>query len=196
VVTVDGLAWDRSAPTTLLSRSGHDGAVDIRMRSKGYAGVTYTRRVSYMRRLDYVLVEDRLASSVRRTYRQAWHLPDGSAPVVSGGSVRTTRDRGNVLIRQLAAVDSQRVVTGATSPIQGWISYVFNQKEAAPVVEVVRRGTNVRFLTLIVPAEGEATAAVTGLRLTTDGYRVTVTIGGHSDRVVVSGTLITVTPLS
>jgi hypothetical protein len=195
VVTVDGLAWDRSAPTTLLGRSNKGGAVDVRMRSKGYPGVTYTRRVSYMRRLDYVLVEDRLVSSVRRTYRQLWHLRDGSAPVIAGSSARTTSDRGNVLIRQLATIDSQRIVTGAASPIQGWISYEFNRKVAAPVVEVVRRGTSVRFLTLIVPAEGDAAAEITGLRLTSDGYQVTVTIGGHSDRVVVAGTVITVTSL-
>jgi hypothetical protein len=63
------------------------------------------------------------------------------------------------------------------------------------VVEAIQRDTSVRYLTLIVPAAGRPDVAVRGLRLTSTGYAVTVTVGGHSERVLVSGSSVTITPL-
>jgi hypothetical protein len=194
-VTVDGLTWNSDARTSILSKSISDGFVDVRLRPYGYAGVTHVRRVTFSRRLDYVLVEDRLSSSGRRTYRQLWHLTEDADPVLGGATVRTTRDRGNVMIRQLSGEPTLRVVEGSTSPVQGWISYRFNIKVKAPVVQAVRTGTTVRYLTLIVPAETTPQAATSNLLLTSTGYRVTVTMNGRSERVVADGSSITVTAL-
>jgi hypothetical protein len=193
VVTVDGVTWSAGATTRLLGHATAARYTDTRLRTAGYRGVTHTRRVTFSRGMHYVLVEDRLTSTTSRTYRQLWHLVEGSDPTLGTTAVTTRRDRGNVLIRQLAGSPTIRVVTGRTSPIQGWISYRHKQKVAAPGVEAIRKGANVRYLTLLVPAEGVPRARVSGLRLTADGYRVTITIGARSERVVVSGTGVTVT---
>jgi hypothetical protein len=196
VVTVDGLGWRNASATTLVGRATTSALVDVRLRTSGYAGVTHNRRITWSRGLDYLIVEDRLSSTTRRTYRQLWHLVEDANPTVGTNFVRTRRTRGNVMIRQLVGSPTIRVVTGARNPIQGWISYSYGHKVAAPVVQAIRQGTNVRYLTLIVPAQGRPSAAVSGLRLTSDGYRVTVTINGRSERVVASGSAISITPVA
>jgi hypothetical protein len=195
VVTVDGLTWDRGATTTRVSRAVTSTLVDVRLRTNGFAGVTQTRRVTWSRRLGYLLVEDRATSTTRHTYRQLWHLVNGSSPAVGATSVWTRRPRGNVLIRELTGTPALRIVTGATNPIQGWISYQYGQRVAAPVVEAARSGTSVRYLTLIAPSEGAPNAQVRSLRLTADGYAVTITVDGRSERVVTSGSNVSITPL-
>jgi hypothetical protein len=119
----------------------------------------------------------------RRTQRRhAWRTPDAL-------------DRGNVLIR-LVGSPKLRVITGARDPVQGWISYQYGRKVAAPVVVAIRSGANVRYLTLIMPARGRPIVETSGLRLTSDGYRITVTVNGRSERVVASGSSISIRPVS
>jgi hypothetical protein len=195
VVVVDGLSWKRSAPTVRLSRTQTSRFVDLRLATDGFTGVHQVRRVTWSRRLDYLLVEDRLSATRPRTFRQLWHLVDGSAPSVGVSTVVTHRARGNVLIRQLVGAPSLRIVSGRTDPIQGWISYRYGTKVAAPVVEAVQRGSTARYLTLIVPAEDAPAVRVSDLRSTARGYAVTISIGGHSERVVAAGSAITITPL-
>jgi hypothetical protein len=89
-----------------------------------------------------------------------------------------------------------RIVTGRTSPIQGWYAPSYGHKVAAPVEEAVLRGSSVRFLTLILPGSGFRNAVVSGLRLTSTGYTVTVRIGSHAERVTVSGSSIWTSTLS
>ena len=195
VVVVDGLTWQRSAPSVRLSRTQTSRYVDLRLATDGYAGVHQVRRVTWSRRLDYLIVEDRLTSSQPRTFRQLWHLVEGSAPTVGVSTVVTHRARGNVLIRELVGRPDLRIVSGRTDPIQGWISYHYGTRVAAPVVEAVRHGSEVTYLTLIVPAKGSPVVDVAGLRSTARGYAVTISIGGHSERVVAVGSSITITPL-
>lgn len=190
VVTVDGSTWNTRAATRLLGYRQSSRFVDIRLQAAGDPGVTHARRVTWSRALDYLLVEDDLTSSAIHTYRQLWHLDENARPALADSTVRTERTRGNLLIRQLAGAPSLRIVTGAMSPIQGWLSYKSGQRVAAPVIEAVQRGRSVRYLTLIVPAEGRPAVTVSGLRLTSAGYSVTITIGGRSERVTVSGSSI------
>lgn len=190
IVTVDGMSWPFTASSRLLTYAPTSRYVDLRSRTKGYTGVTHTRRVTYSRGLDFLLVEDRLVSSAAHTYRQLWHFVDDANVAVGVSSVWSQRAHGNVLVRQLAGSPTLRIVKGATSPIQGWISYSYGTKVAAPVEQAILRGTSVRFLTLIVPAEGKPTAAVSNLRLTSTGYSVTISIGGRTQRVTVEGTSI------
>jgi hypothetical protein len=186
VVTVDGLKWSTTAATTLVNHASSATMVDARTTTSGYAGVTQQRRVTFSRGLGYVIVEDRASSSVARTFRQLWHLSETSNPVLLAGRFRTVRSRGNVEVRQLLG-GTARVVRGRVSPVQGWISYRHRQKVAAPTVEVIKAGTSVRYLTLIVPAAGRPAATVTDLRITATGYSMVVTIGSKSERVTVAG---------
>jgi hypothetical protein len=196
VVTVDGLAWNRAAPTTLIGRTVGRTLVDVRLKTSGYAGVTQTRRITWSRRLGYMLVEDRATSPIAHVYRQLWHLVNGSSPAVGVYSVWTRRARGNVLIRQLGSVPTLRIVTGTTNPIQGWISYQYGKRVAAPVVQVIKTGTSVRYLTLIAPSQGAPNAKVGSFRLTAGGYSVTITVDGRSERVIANGSTVSITPLN
>jgi hypothetical protein len=196
VVTVDGATWPLTASTRLMSYAATTRYIDVRLAATGYPGVTQYRRVTYSRALDYFLVQDKMSSSTTHTYRQLWHFREDANPAIGVSSVWTRRTRGNVLIRQLAGGTSQRIVKGTTSPIQGWISYSYGTKVAAPVAEVVLRGTGVRYLTLIVPAAGYPRAAVSNLTLTSTGYAVTIAIGGHSERVIVDGLTVSIRTLS
>ena len=195
VVTVDGLSWPNSASTSLVGRTTTAGLVDIRLKTSGYAGVSQQRRITYSRALDYVLLADKISSRNSHTYRQLWHLVDHANLSVGTDQVRTRRSQGNVLIRQLTGLPRLRVVEGARDPVQGWVSYRYGSKVAAPVVEAIQRGSNVRYLTLIVPAAGRPAVQVTGLRLHSDGYAVTITIGGRAERVVARGSNVSITPL-
>ena len=194
VVAVDGLRW-RSSPTALLTQTTSPSLVFARVRSAAAPGVAHVRSVVFSRALGYVLVDDRLSSTSRHVYRQMWHLVQDAAPTIAGRTIRTHRERGNLLIRQLAAIRSVRVVKGSVSPIQGWVSNRYGSKAPAPVVETTVAGTTGRFLTLLVSGAGAPTATIGSLHLTATGYSVVVTVGGHSERVVVRGSVATITPL-
>jgi hypothetical protein len=196
VVTVDGATWDNTAATRLLDFQKSTRYIDVRLRASGYPGVTHTRRVTYSRRLDYLLIDDRLASSSVHTYRQLWHLAEDSQPAIEGSSVRTQRTTGNVLIRQLAGTPTLRIIKGRTDPVQGWVSYSYGTKVAAPVEEAIQKGKHVRYLTLIVPSSGKAAVKVSQVSLTNGGYSVTIRIGERSERVTVSGNLVWMRPLA
>lgn len=196
VVTVDGLTWNSKASTTLVKHRASATMVDAITTTSGYKGVRQQRRVTYSRGLNYVLVEDRASSTIARRFRQLWHLSETANPLVSRTSFRTRNTRGNVLVRQLLPVTSSGIVKGRTKPVQGWISHRHGSRIAAPVVEVVKSGTSVRYITLIVPAAGQPRATISGLKTTTSGYTVVVTIGGKSERVTVSATGAWVVPLN
>jgi hypothetical protein len=88
------------------------------------------------------------------------------------------------------------VITGRTAPVQGWLSYEHGVRLKAPVVEVIQRGKTIRYLTLIVPAAGKPASGVSQLKLTKTGYSVVVKIGSKSERVVVNGSQVSITPLN
>jgi hypothetical protein len=194
VVTVDGSDWRRRTVTTLRSYSVSRRSVDLRLRWEGgYKGVVQTRRITWSRALDYLVVDDRVRSDEPHTYRQLWHLPRGAQPVLGADTVRTRRDRGNVLIRQLIGNVQQRIVTGRTSPIQGWVSLTYASLKKAPVAEVIQRGRDVRYVTLIVPAKGRPRAEVLAFSPTDRGYVLRVRIGNRVERVVVDGASVSIT---
>jgi hypothetical protein len=195
LVTVDGakrtasstaVRWKRSSPTML----------ELMMSTSPYSGVRAERRVTFSRTSGFAVVDDRLTATSRRTFRQLWHLREGTSPVISGSRAWTRAARSNVLIVQVLAPAATRIVTGATSPVQGWVSYSYGKKVAAPVVESRRSGTSARFLTLLVPyATTRPRVTVTELRLTSTGYAMTVTIGSRRERVVAGVASSRVTPL-
>jgi hypothetical protein len=196
VVTVDGLPWSGAATTRLVAWNEGDGYVDIRLRTTGYAGVVHTRRIVWLRGYDVILVDDQLESRASHTYRQLWHFVDGSHPTIGAATVQTERERGNVLVRQLLGSPELRLIGGQTAPVQGWISYHYGRKVPAPVAEAILRGSSVRYLTLIAVAPGRPNADVSGVRLRPDGFGLTVTVDGRSERVAANGTDVWVTPLT
>lgn len=195
LVTVDGaqlnpsrtsVRWKRSSPTML----------ELMLAATPYVGIRSERRLTFSRTAGYVVVDDRLAASSSRTFRQLWHLREATSPLVNGRRIWTRAAGSNVLIVQVVAPTATRIVTGATSPIQGWVSYQYGKRVAAPVVESRRSGTSVRFLTLLVPyGATRPQVTVTDIHLTSSGYAMTVTVGAACERVVAGATSSRITPL-
>lgn len=188
VVVVGGLAYDDGRFTTNASVT-KPAYLYATTTNSGYAGVTNRRRMIWSRGADYVIVDDQLSSTVTRTFRQTWHLARGSAPTISGGRLDTHLTGGNLAIVQLVGRPALRVITGQTSPIQGWVSEVYQTKFRAPVLQASVTTRAARFLTLLVPYSG-ARPAISGrvVSLTSTGYIVDVTIGTHVERVTVTST--------
>jgi len=195
VVTVDGVRR-RSAETSLRWKRESPTMFEMAMTGQPYVGVTSMRRVTFSRSMGYVVVDDRVKASRRTTFRQLWHLREGTSPVVRGKRAWTRSEGSNVMILQVIAPEATRVITGATSPIQGWVSYAYGKRVRAPVIESRRAGTQGRFLTLLVPyASVRPVVSVTDARLTPGGYRLTVTVNGVSERVVAGATESRITPI-
>ena len=193
VVTVDGLAFRKAAPTSLVAHRSSSRHTDTTVTHTGYAGVTSQRRVVFSTRLGYLLVEDRLTSTTPRTFRQTWHLDAGSDPAVGTSGILTRRERGNVVIRQLVGTPLSRIVTGTTAPIQGWTSSEYGKLVKAPVVEATLRGSQVRYLTLVAPGAAAPRIRVSSLRVSATGYSMLLTVDGRTERVTVTSTSSTIT---
>ena len=190
VVTVDGALWNekvgsgRVIDNTLVSNK----YVDLELRvANGYPGVTHTRRITYSRALDYLIVDDRLTSTTARTYRQLWHLGWDANPVVDGRVTRTRKSTGNLLIAQLYGRTTSRVVKGQTSPIQGWTSYRYGKLSKTPTIEAIQQGRSVRYITLLAPAKYQPKPDLKSFKATSGGYDITLRINGKTERLITNG---------
>jgi len=186
VVTVDGLAYDDSRPTRISTSTKPTSLLTVTT-NVGYKSVIQQRRVMWSRTGNFLVVDDALSSGVTRTFRQTWHLPTDAAPTIAGQRIDTHGEPSNLAVIQLINKPISRIVSGATNPIQGWVSNTYQTKEAAPVIEAKLRGRSARFITLLVPYAGETPAiSARVVRLSTTGYVIDVTIGTRTERITVS----------
>jgi Heparinase II/III-like protein len=168
-----------------------------------YPGVTHDRSVVLLRQ-DLVLVLDRLASAEEHDYAQLWHLPAGSHVTQTADGISVTPAAGAAgpalaLTQADVAGLDVRTVTGATNPMQGWISRAYGAKTPSPALEFHRRGRAARLATLLATGPGASggstvrqSAVPGGRRVEVCGprgdYVVTVTgEGTPSQRVVAAG---------
>jgi hypothetical protein len=111
-------------------------------------------------------------------------MREATYPLRSGSRTWTRSTRSNVLIVQVIAPTAARLVTGATRPIQGWVSHRRDQRLPAPVLESRRSGRSARFLTLLVPyATARPTVTVSNVKLLSGAYALTVSINGRKERI-------------
>jgi hypothetical protein len=180
-----------SAPTrsSVLQRGSIKArSVDLVVAVRVYPGVTMRRRVIFSRQLGYLIVEDTMSAAAAHSYSQLWHLTERARPLTVGSRTWTRQADGNLLIQQLITGGVTRRHTGEVGPIQGWISRSYGHRRAAPVIEQVKSGTRVRFLTLLA-SFGHASGShrppvsVSGLVVTPSGFTVTVGIDGVRETV-------------
>jgi hypothetical protein len=193
VVTVDGLTFNRSS-TSMATNLGQRADL-FTMTNGGYSGVSNRRTVVYSRRGMYLIVDDRLSSTSSHKYRQLWHLREGSDPLLLADGARTRSAAGNVEIRQLLGTNSGRILSGSTSPRQGWLSYEYEKFIPAPVVEQIKSGTSVRYITLLAPFGASPTTSAQLVQTWSDGYQLDVHFDGGAERISVRGTEVTVVDL-
>lgn len=198
-VTIDQIAM-RPTLWTYLKGESHDANMDfVSIMHLKYQGVTTWRRVLYDRRLNVLLVDDSLVSYGPVAFRQNWHLRKDAVVHWGYGGFYTTSSGPNVTISQLIGGKTQEVHSGATNPIQGWVTEAMNSRYAAPVVQVKSIGRSTRYLTLIVPSPTGSTlrtATTSNLSVGANGYSVDVTAGGMTDHLDVGQTSAALTVLS
>jgi hypothetical protein len=102
-----------------------------------------------------------------------------------------------VLIRQLLATGAMGQVVGSTSPIQGWVSSSYGQRVPAPVIVQAVHGRSARLVTLLVPfaapnERGRPPIAVRDVRVTPDGFRFVLSVGGRRERLVATASGVSV----
>ena len=185
-VVVDGLTSVPRRASVLRRSAVTSRSADLVVQVRVYPGVTMRRRVMFSRALGYIVVEDTLSAASAHTYRQLWHLTEDAHPITQGRRTWTRRPAGNLLIQQLTAGVATRTLTGARSPIQGWISRSYGERAPAPVIEQRLSGRQVRFLTLLAPfgadtGSGRPPVTVSDLVLTPHGYTMTVAMDGAQE---------------
>jgi len=169
---------------TILERSSvSPGSAELVVRVQAYSGALIRRRVIFSRRVGYLVVEDTIASSVARTWRQSWHLREGSRPLTRGRRTWTRAGTGRLLIEQLVGRGVTTHRQGQRDPLQGWISRAYGHHTPAPVVERSVRGRSVRFITVLAPFAGPTLPVISDVRLTGRGFSFEVEIDGQRERV-------------
>jgi hypothetical protein len=169
---------------TILERSSiTTRAVELVVRVRAYDGVLMRRRVIFSRQSGYLVVEDTVDASVARTWRQLWHLREGSRPVTRGRRTWTRQRSGDVLIEQLVGGGVTRHRQGQRDPLQGWISRAYGHHTPAPVIERVVRGMSVRLVTVVVPFPGDARPDISDVRITRRGFSFVVEVDGRREQV-------------
>ena len=116
-----------------------------------YPGVVHRRSVLVLER-DLMLVVDALDGDGAHDFAQTWHLPVDFTVEASGLDLDARPSGGAVELALRQAWPegvSLSTATGATAPLQGWISNRYGQKEAATALEYHVAGRGARFLTLV-----------------------------------------------
>jgi hypothetical protein len=187
-VTVDGHDQDGGPVKAGLTTTGSTWAYQSGM-ARVYRGVTHRRSVVLLSR-DVVLVVDSLASSRPRRYEQLWHMFPGARVLVDSRRARAFDEYDNpaLTIVQNAADEepSARRYYGDTTPMQGWISTEYGEARPNHVVGYVKKGTEVRYLTLIYSGQyAGGPAAVSGSSARGD-VTADVCVGTFGARVQIS----------
>ncbi|HEV2685096.1 MAG TPA: hypothetical protein VGW79_00510, partial [Actinomycetota bacterium] len=184
-----------------LKGENHDANMDfVSIMHLKYKSVTTWRRVLYDRRLNVMLVDDSLVANGPVVFRQNWHLRRDAAVHLVGHYRFSTISTGpNVTITQLVGGKTPQVMSGATSPMQGWVTESTNSRYAAPDASFTFFGRSTRFITLIVPSASGSTlrsAAASNFSTNANGFNVDLTVGGSTDRITVGQTSASLAVLS
>ena len=195
-VDVLGAGYDRSARTTLLTTK-HTTEYDLTtVRVTALTGTTWDRTVFYSRTGRYLVVDDRLVNKGDATMVQRWNLPEDGTQTVGASSMSIDGPGADLSMFWLGTPPTLSVTNGRTSPLLGWRSYEFGQAFAAPVAEATTTGSTGRFTTVLVPRRDTGLdATVTDSSVIDGAADMTVTVGARSERVHLTATDVTVTPL-
>jgi hypothetical protein len=186
VLTLPGVAFSPTAATTLTYYGGAASWRWYEVKDTAYAGRARLRSTLVDTAVPLVVVFDRASRPTAGSFQQLWHLPPGTTVTVpqrnvarglsADGKVRTTIVQ-LPLAGQTFPAGSTGVVTGRTSPYQGWVSYANGSRTAAPTVIASRSGTSASMLTVVVPTVASVTPGI-GITRGSDGvYRISVRVG-------------------
>jgi hypothetical protein len=178
VLVMPGVPFLPSAPTRLVSSDIQAKGQFYEFRDTAFGGLPRWRSVYVDQDPDLILVFDRASGA--GSYEQVWHLdPSLSVSSVTAATAVATAPGTQLVLRQVP-LPGQRIPSGSTRVVSGFVSRAQNQRTRAPIVTMTRSGASAAMLTLIaptargVPVHTSVTAAGGGR------YRLRVTIGGRS----------------
>lgn len=121
-----------STPNYDLCIAEHDGYTKL--------GVVHRRSVLFLHKTDWMLVADHLIGQGEHSFEQLWHLPAESYVQIRDSYIQITIGQTQIFAVPFPSFWGEiHVYCGGTEPIQGWISYHYGHKEAAPVVSMKGR---------------------------------------------------------
>jgi hypothetical protein len=169
-VVVDGL--DQAPGGATAGAFGvYDSAAWASGQSSLYSGVIHARTVVVLDQ-GALLVTDELESPKEHEYSQVWHTFAGAGVAVRGADVDVANLNKDpiALVRQSnpEGLEVQRFY-GSTSPVQGWFSQAYGQKEPTHALEYRRRGKKASFATLIVTGRRARSGIAPGVWQTREG---------------------------
>lgn len=155
-IVVDDAEVRRLPATVRRLRVSEGWAMHLRL--PVWRGVRWTRTVLVLEHGAVIVVADHATSQRRRTFRQTWHLAEGSSPSLVAHGARTGFRRGNLAIAVGGDPARMRLVSGQRSPrMQGWIGFDVGTMRPAPVLEAIRSGTReARFVTVLAAGPNAA----------------------------------------
>jgi hypothetical protein len=146
-VTVDSKSqsrYERPLPATLKSFEHSDYTIASH---KGYEGVNHTRSVFFVNS-DYWVITDFLTSNDRHNYKQKWHLSENALNNIAVDEKKHKVTAPNVIIYPVAPEELKIE--------DGFLSYRYREKFAAPVVSVNRINNDSSLIaSVIIPYKEE-----------------------------------------
>ncbi|MDQ1676110.1 MAG: hypothetical protein QOC93_1254 [Actinomycetota bacterium] len=198
MVDVMGAPYDRDARTELIT-SQHTAEYDLTtLRVTALTGTTWIRTVLYSRTGGYLVVDDDLVNGRTEEMRQRWNLPETGTTTVSGQTLSTDGAGADLSLIWVGTQARVTVTTGQRSPLLGWRGYKYGAAFAAPMAEAQLTGRTGRFTTVVVPRTDATPATgvtVTDTQVTAGEVRLTVNVGGRSERVFLTPAEAAVTSL-
>ena len=123
--------------------------------------VVHRRRVAFVRSPGYWVLADELAGEGEHRIELRFQFAPLSVSAAEDGWVRAVGSRGRgLLLRAFASQPLEiRIDEGSTSPIEGWVSPNYGQREPAPMLILAATARlPLRILTLLLPALDSAAA--------------------------------------
>ena len=148
-LTVDGLDQSEPGGNFMWLRKAAAGVIDWQPGGEvdtfegwhdGYRclpdPVAHRRRITLDKRTRRIIIEDRLEMAGRHDIALRFHCHEACRVEPAGGGYSIARD-GAALALRLPRADgaSTRVHVGSHSPLAGWVSRRFDEKQPAPTIE-------------------------------------------------------------
>jgi hypothetical protein len=159
--------WESNAQFDFVDGS-HDGYCRL-------ADPVIHRRKIFFLKPEYWIVVDLLTGQPgRHRIEQYFHLMPWAVPIVDRETKAVCVERNGAPVMTIGPAGAQslqaEVITGATDPIQGWVSFFSGEKVTAPVIRYRRDVQVPTGLVTVVyphPAKGKDEVHVTALEVTT-----------------------------
>lgn len=183
-VHIEDREHDGAGVVELISHTLSNDVDDFTFVDNSYEGVEITRRFTYCRGGDFVVLTDTVLSPSEVTATQRWHLdPETKLETIRHG-FRLDREEAEARILWSGTLPELSVVRGETEPYDGWVATDWMKKQPAPVIKATKSGHRFRFITII--AVGSGTFSLDRVAAEGDGILVSATVDQSQFNVVVS----------